>query len=63
MRRETRLRRDETKRPGHSRPVTGVPEVPTFQPDSKPATLPPPAITGEDPSEDAVRRMVEAAYT
>ena len=61
MRRKARLRNDETKRLGRRRPETGVPEVQTFRPDSEPAAMPPLAKTDEDPSEEAVRRMVEAA--
>jgi hypothetical protein len=62
MRRQPRLRQDDTNRLGQRRPGIGVPDVPTFQQDTKPAakpTMPP----DEDPSEEAVRRMVEAAYT
>ena len=62
MRRRPRLRQDEANRLGHRRSVTGVPEVPTFQPTANPVALPPPATTDEDPSEEAIRRMVAAAY-
>ena len=52
-------------KPSRRRPDTGIPEVPTFQ--APPAdTMPPassPATTADDLVEDAVRRMVEAAYT
>lgn len=44
---------------------TDVPAVPTFQPEIQTIasqTLKP-AATEDDPAEEAVRRMVEAAYT
>jgi hypothetical protein len=42
-----------------------IPTVPTFQPAIETSALqtPIPAATEDDPSEEAVRRMVEAAYT
>jgi len=46
------------------RPAMAVPEVAEFAPpaDTKPAE-PAPTAAEPDPAEDAVRRMVEAAYT
>jgi hypothetical protein len=42
-----------------------IPPVPTVRPDaeSTPAQHPHPPVNNEDPTEEAVRRMVEAAYT
>jgi hypothetical protein len=40
-----------------------VPEVPTFQPSTAAAREPQSIAAAEDPSEEAVRRIVEAAYT
>jgi hypothetical protein len=37
-----------------------IPETPTFEQDADTVPEPPPA---DDPAEEAVRRMVEAAYT
>jgi hypothetical protein len=66
MQRKPLVRKDlEAKGPRHRRPDAGIPEVPTFHPDANGAVMqaPPAATTDEDPTEEAVRRMVEAAYT
>jgi hypothetical protein len=43
------------------RPDPSIAEVPTVRPDTAPAE--PPPAEAEDSAEEAVRRMVEAAYT
>jgi hypothetical protein len=43
-------------------PAGAVPVVPTFKPDSE-TVAEAPAEPSDDAAEDAVRRMVEAAYT
>ena len=66
MRHRPHLRKAaEAKRPRHGRPETDVLVVPTFRTDSKPAAtqVSSPATPGEEAVEDAVRRIVEAAYT
>jgi hypothetical protein len=41
-----------------------IPPVPTVRPDAEStAQNPHPPVNNEDPTEEAVRRMVEAAYT
>jgi hypothetical protein len=40
-----------------------LPEVPTVQPTRSANPPPPNPETNDDPTEDAVRRMIEAAYT
>ncbi|WP_158923977.1 hypothetical protein [Acidisphaera sp. S103] len=40
-----------------------LPAVPVFRIDSLPGTTPQPAETEDHPADEAVRRMVEAAYT
>jgi hypothetical protein len=45
------------------RPKPDPPEVPVFQPARSANPAPPNPETNDDPTEDAVRRMVEAAYT
>ncbi len=66
MRRRPNLRKAaDGKRPSKRRPDVDALVVATFHPDSTSvATQPPPsATTDSDPVEEAVRRMVEAAYT
>lgn len=66
MRRKPRLHKAlEARRPSYRRQDTGILEVPTFQPDSEGVVMEgsSPAATDESKVEDAVRRMVEAAYT
>jgi hypothetical protein len=54
-----------TNRPSRGRRDTDIPGVPTFQPDAESVTAPPSSATEikDDPADEAVRRMVEAAYT
>ena len=62
VRRKPLLRTKDAKRSVTRRTATGLPEVPTF--DSVAAQAPPPLRTTDaDPSDEAIRRMVEAAYT
>jgi hypothetical protein len=52
-----------TNRPRRRRDMD-VPAVPTFNPEIKTiAVQTPPAATEDDSAQEAVRRMVEAAYT
>jgi len=55
----------EARRPPHGRRPIKVQGVPTYQPDSigVPVQAASPATTDEIEAEEAVRRMVEAAYT
>jgi hypothetical protein len=61
MQRKPRSHRvGETNRPVRRRRDAVMPETPTFQRDADTTPEPPPA---DDQAEEAVRRMVEAAYT
>ena len=46
-----------------SRRDTPIPAVPTFHPDDPETVVETPARAEDDPADDAIRRMVEAAYT
>lgn len=65
MQRTPRSRRAvETRIAPRGQRNADIPEVPTFQPAPTDATAHrPPASAPENPDEEAVRRMVEAAYT
>ncbi len=66
MRRKIRLSRAvKANRSSTRRLDTNVPAVPTFKPDPDAAVMKPviDSKTADDPAEEAVRRMVEAAYT
>jgi hypothetical protein len=66
MRRHPRLSSKTNAKPKPSkRRDANIPTVPTFQPTVNTVAAPPPSVTAieDDAAEDAVRRMVEAAYT
>ena len=55
------VRRSNKDRPPHRRHNADIPTVPTFKPDREAATAT--KDTPDDEAAEAVRRMVEAAYT
>lgn len=56
------LKTNDVNRIRRRRGDTDLPTVPVYRIDSLPATTPP-TETEDDPTEEAVRRMIEAAYT
>jgi hypothetical protein len=61
MRRKVRTGKAAVSGPARRRDA-GIDEVPTVRADAEPV-VPPPAAAEEEDAVEAVRRMVEAAYT